>query len=487
MKRSIASLLAVLLLAAALAGCSENAADAGSQTDSPAPSSVTPETDAEEAETEGFSDGLEDRDFGGRIYTVLYRDEDEHKREITAEELTGDVINDAIYNRTAQIGQRFNMELGLLPVSEGNLNNTFTNAVAAGDRSFDVGFQHMILTASLAASGVTMNWYDMPHLDFEKPWWTDAVKELTVNGIMYVTASDYCMNTFEMTWCLIFSKDMMADLMIAQTPYNLVREDRWTLDAYYDMVKDVSNDSNGDGKMNAKDTFGINSYGSPWLASVSNYWWACGESISKFDADGMPYFAMDSEKTYEIFDKMFALLAENDIAWMDQTSGKNMIFWNGQSLFASMMVRDVEVNRDKDLAYGLVPYPKYDELQEKYLTQVDGHASVMAVPVTLTEEDRDFAGTMIEAFSAGAYSQVIPAYYETAMQTKFAQDETMPVMLELIREGRVFNFGYVYDPAINRDILVNNILGRNRELASKFASNKKLTDKYYEKIVRDFE
>ena len=487
MKRTIAMLLAAVLLGASVTGCSETTDSEKTPSvpeenaDAPAAEAVDPEP-----ETEAFSDGLEDRDFGGRIYTVLYRDEAEHLREITAEELTGDVINDAIYNRTADVQQRFNVTLGLLPVSEGNLNNTFTNAVSAGDRSFDVGFQHMILTASLAASGVTMNWYDMPHLDFEKPWWTDAVKELTVNGVMYVTASDYCMNTFEMTWCLIFSKDMMTDLMIEETPYDLVREGRWTLDAYYDMVKNVSNDSDGDGKMTVKDTYGINSYGSPWLASVSNYWWACGESISKFGDDGMPYFAMDSERTYLIFDKMYALLAENDIAWMDQTSGQKMIFWNGQSLFASMMVRDVEINRDKDLAYGLVPYPKYDELQEKYLTQVDGHASVMAVPVTLTEDDRDFVGTMIEAFSAGAYSQVIPAYYETAMQTKFAQDETMPLMLELIRQGRVFNFGYVYDPVINRDVLVNNILGKNRELASKFKSNKKVTEKYYEKIVKDF-
>ena len=106
--------------------------------------------------------------------------------------------------------------------------------------------------------------------------------------------------------------------------------------------------------------------------------------------------------------------------------------------------------------------------------------------MTLSEDDADFVGTMIEAFSAAAYSEVIPAYYETAMQTKFAQDETMPEMLELIREGRVFNFGYVYDPAINRDILVNLILSKGTDLASKFATNKKMTEKYYEKVIKDF-
>ena len=485
MKRLFAVVLSLFMLCSGLSAC----ANTEKEDESPTAGTPTAEENVAETipeETEGFSDGLEDTDFGGRVYTVLFRDEAEHLREITAEELTGDVINDAIYQRTDEIQQRFNMELGLLPVSEGNLNNTFTNAVSAGDRSFDVGFQHMILTSSLAAAGVTKNWYDMPHLDFEKPWWTSAVKEMTVNGVMYVTASDYCMNTFEMTWCLIFNKQMMGDLVIEETPYDLVREGRWTLDTYYNMVKDVSNDSDGDGKMTVKDTYGLNSYGSPWLASISNYWWACGGTISRFGEDGVPYYSMDEEKTYTVFDKMYALLAENDIAYQDTTSGQKMIFWNGQALFASMMVRDVEVNRDKDLAYGLVPYPKYDELQEQYLTQVDGHASMMAVPVTLTDDDADFVGTMIEAFSAAAYREVIPAYYETAMQTKFAQDETMPLMLELVRQGRVFNFGYVYDPVINRDILVNCILGKNKEIASKFASSKKVTEKYYQKVIKEF-
>ena len=489
-KGILSLLLACLLLIPSLAACGESAENAD-PAEKPAGSSEvsTPDEalEAEPEETTAVSDELGNPNFGGRIYTVLYRDEAEHLREITAEELTGDVINDAVFNRTVNLQNRFNMELGLLPVSEGNLNNTFSNAVSAGDRSFDVGFQHMILTASLAAAGVTLNWYSMPHLNFEKPWWTSSVRELTVNGIMYVTASDYCMNTFEMTWCLIFNKQMMTDLMIEKTPYDLVEEGDWTIDSYYNMVKGVSNDSDGDGKMTAKDTYGINSYGSPWLASVSNYWWACGESISRFDDTGKPYFAMNTEKTFDVFQKMYALLVEDDIAWMDQTSGTKMIFWNGQALFESMMVRDVEVNRDKDLSYGLVPYPKYDALQEKYLTLVDGHASVMALPVTLSEDDRDFVGTMIEAFSASAFNDVIPAYYEVAIQTKFAQDETMPKMLDLVREGRVFNFGYVYDPTINRDILVNLITSKSTDLASKLKSVQKVTEKYYEKVTKDFE
>ena len=283
MKNTLILLLAAILAAGSLTACGDSA----TETETPAADTTPVETETDDSWRE-TSDELGDITFDGRSYNVLYRDEDEHLREITAEELTGEIINDAIYNRSEQIMERFNVTIGLVPVAENNLNNTFSNSVTAGDRNFDIAFQHMIFTSSLAAGGVTLNWYDIPHLNFDKPWWTSSVDELTVNGIMYVTASDYCLNTFEMAWCLIFNKQMMADMGITTTPYDLVAENNWTMDTYYGMVKDVSYDSNGDGVMTVDDIYGINSYGHPWLASISNYWWACGETISRFDDNGMP-------------------------------------------------------------------------------------------------------------------------------------------------------------------------------------------------------
>lgn len=485
-KRITAILLAVLMCCASMLSCAQTQNETGDITAPVSDESITAEAEEAGEESKYVDDDLGNIKFDGMTYTVLFRDEDEHKREITADEMTGDVINDALFNRTQSLEERFSMKLGLYPEKEGNLNQTFTKTVNAGDHAFNVAFQHMILTSGLAAAGVTMNWYDIPHLNFEKPWWTSSVNELTVNGIMFVTASDYCLNTFEMAWCLIFNKQMLLDLNIGQDPYALVREGAWTIDKYHELVKNVTLDSNGDGTLDDKDRYGINSYGSPWLASISNYWWACGETISRFDENGQPYFAMESEKTQTVFEKMYSLLNDDNISYWDKTSGTDMIFWKDQALFASMMVRDVEVNRDKDLSYGLVPYPKYDELQEKYLNLVDGHASMMAVPVTLSKEELDFTGAMVEAFSAAAFNEVIPAYYEVAMQVKFAQDENMSDMLELVRSGRVFNFGYVYDVAINRDILVNLITSRSQELSSKIKSAKKVTEKNYEKVAKGY-
>jgi hypothetical protein len=174
--------------------------------------SFTVAAPAQETEASRYvSDDLDDTDFEKRTFTALLRDEEEHYREYTADEETGDIINDSIYARTRTVEERFNVELEAYRVAEGNLNNVFTNTVKAGDYAFDIGMQHMIYCAQLAAGEVTVNWYDVPHVDFDKPWWTGSVGELTVDGVMYVTASDLCLNTFEMTWMLIFNKQLVQD------------------------------------------------------------------------------------------------------------------------------------------------------------------------------------------------------------------------------------------------------------------------------------
>ena len=69
MKRTMAMLLAAVLLGASLAGCSETT-DSEKTPSAPEENAAAPAAEAAdpEPETEAFSDGLEDRDFGGRIY-----------------------------------------------------------------------------------------------------------------------------------------------------------------------------------------------------------------------------------------------------------------------------------------------------------------------------------------------------------------------------------------------------------------------------------
>ena len=40
------------------------------------------------------------------------------------------------------------------------------------------------------------------------------------------------------------------------------------------------------------------------------------------------------------------------------------------------------------------------------------------------------------------WKTVIPAFYETALQGKYARDDESVIMLDMIKDSRVFDFGY---------------------------------------------
>ncbi|MBQ4605504.1 MAG: hypothetical protein IJB15_02290 [Clostridia bacterium] len=94
----IALLLAAMLLPT-LASCGDSSA--AQETSSAADTTVQEtekETTAEEARN-AISDEIENEDFGGRNFIVLGSDEQDFGSFMYVEELTGEVLNDAVYAR----------------------------------------------------------------------------------------------------------------------------------------------------------------------------------------------------------------------------------------------------------------------------------------------------------------------------------------------------------------------------------------------------
>ena len=59
-------------------------------------------------------------------------------------------------------------------------------------------------------------------------------------------------------------------------------------------------------------------------------------------------------------------------------------------------------------------------------------------------QDPEFVGVIAEALNAESWKRVVPAYYDISLKYKGARDEQSVAMLDLIVEGRIFDFGYVY-------------------------------------------
>ena len=90
--------------------------------------------------------------------------------------------------------------------------------------------------------------------------------------------------------------------------------------------------------------------------------------------------------------------------------------------------------------YGVLPFPKYDEVQEKYLTRViDGWLHV----VPSVSADPEFTSAIMEALASETAKSVFPEYYNKLLTQKTLRDEESIEMMELIRENRVMDLGDV--------------------------------------------
>lgn len=162
-------------------------------------------------------------------------------------------------------------------------------------------------------------------------------------------------------------------------------------------------------------------------------------------------------------------------------------FIDGRAVFINNEIfASIEYLRDMKDDYGILPYPKWDENQDKYYTMVDGSHDVLAVPITVSDPER--TGIITEALCAESYKQVVPAYYETALKTKYTRDDESIAMIDMIVNSRVFDLGYVYDGWKGASFIFADLVSKNNpNFESKWASSESAITKYYQSVIDYFE
>ena len=179
-KRILSAMLAALIITGA-AACST-----GTQTDkTESGDKGTSDESVLKTEEETLGDDLPDADFDGRDFRVGLRTPAEYE---IFTELSGEVTDDAVFNRNARISERFNTEIVPVPISDDPLAcyNDLTKNVLAGEDAYDLFGCYVYLLYNSATAKVLSNWIDVEHINMEKPWWYKTINDgATINGILY--------------------------------------------------------------------------------------------------------------------------------------------------------------------------------------------------------------------------------------------------------------------------------------------------------------
>ncbi|MBQ8398122.1 MAG: hypothetical protein IJX53_08020 [Clostridia bacterium] len=493
--RTLALSLCLLTLAGTATACASSD-DAGSNSPTTTASSggeaaTTPAvTEPVEITRENYPDSLPaDLKFDGRTFTMMVRGDSGRRDEFIAETLSGEIINDATIQREQTVEDRFGIQIEWLEVKHADVVTTVRNSLNANLVDFDLLASETDHIVSLGAEGLFMNWIDAPYIDFEKPWWnpdSNMVDSLSINGKLYGITGDLSRLFVQKHFVCYFNKAIMENYPDIPNLYDLVTEGKWTLDKMTEYGALVKEDLNGNQQMDEEDRFGFASY---YATPFDNWIIALGQNVAVKNAEGEVQFKLDDPAMLDLCE-LLTTLYNSDTTCLSPGNRANTtkFFAENHALFTVGGFEWADGMREMTNDFGMIPYPKLNEAQEGYYT---GYSDVGASCFAIAEahEDYEFACAVTEALAAESYRKVTTAYFETALKEKYSRDSQSSQMLDLIREGVVFDFGFYYNSQLNNcaTMMRSVISGGKNNYSSYYSMLSKIYSKKLTELLEKYE
>lgn len=465
-KNTISLILAAIMLSSAFVSCSEKPQD---KTESKTAESQN--ISAEESETEETEEGekldVPFTDYEGYTFNALTGDNVTYNwRELTVEEITGEPINDAFYNRNLWVEDKMNIKITSVVNATGGNTSAFKNSVNAGDGAYDCAFMNFTDASRTATGGYCLDIGAMPYVDLDKSWWDrDAREQLKVLGTNYLMASDITIGDKDVMWVLYFDKQYFEDLHL-EDPYKLVAEGKWTFDVFYDMIKQGLLDLDGNGVYNMKDRYGLLTHGE----NYAGMWMSAGEALIKLDDQNVPQISWGSERFSNVWDKIAQIMGDPAV-YGDNIDFISSGLREGNALFATEVVAFIRSYRENDREFGILPMPKYDEAQDRYYTYVAVNSDLMVVSRTVKDAAR--TGEILEVLAAKGKEMIMPEYYDVSLKSKGSRDEQSSASLDIIFTQRMYDLGVVF----GWGGVINALKTPNANIASLYKKYESITNK----------
>ncbi|MBQ4591394.1 MAG: extracellular solute-binding protein [Clostridia bacterium] len=490
----LAALLLALLLALPLASCASNDTtnpdEAQNGTTSEA--GTAEEAVPEETEEERIKPNIPaTADFGGdeiyflHWYHPSWASTVRTNRDIYAESLTGEAINDVVYNRNMKIETDYNVKIAFENLDLGQIDGAVSKAVASGDDTYDVVYPRLYEAASMYQKDYFLNLFEVPNLDLTQPWWDgNCVESLSMNNRLLAVAGSLNINDKDATAALAFNKGYAESLGLPNI-YEIVYEGEWTYDQLISMAEGAAVDTDGNGIMEDTDMWGL--LGGNDVMSC--FWFGSGELMVTKDENDIFQFTFGSERSITAAERVVSLMnqswflnhhkiANTDDAYYTQ------LFETGHGLFFWMRLDEVTNMRAGDTDFGIIPTPKYEASQDNYYSMVSQHTTgLMSIPLVLTGEKLSNLGIILEAMAAESHYELIPTYIEESLKTKYSRDAESAGMLDIIINNRVFDPMIIYNFGGFADTFQGWGGSNNTQIASTLAKSQKPVQKILDRFI----
>lgn len=463
------SLTAALLLTAMLAACGSENAPAGSD------NTAAPAGDTTPAETEYQ---LPTADFGGRDFNIMVW----QKSLITTMEETGDIVDDAIYRRNRNIEELYNLKLKYNVVEQakngsqafGQWSSILMSSILSGDDAIQLAGTYLYGMTPFTLQGGFTNVLELPHVQYDRTWWPQNLLEAgNLGGSMYILVGNIDPDFYGRTVAMFFNKKIAEEYKLGNL-YELVRDGKWTMEKMQEMAVLAAKDIDGNAQMDEMDQYGLVI---DWNRCTDSFLRTCDITITETGKDGNPALVGLTEKHLNLYNFLKTLIYDSGSTFHKNDEITTPIFTEGRGLFAGLPMLNALNFRDLDLDFGIIPYPKWDDKQEEYLSFSAGvdNAAGYCIPITA---DGELGGTILEALAYYGYEDIMPVYYEKVLKGKNTLDDESAEMLDLIFNNISFDFCQIYSYAFGDQkaptMLMRQTIKKDTEIASTYEADKQL-------------
>ena len=452
MKKLIALLLVFATLICALAACAENDV---TEDDTQASSEV-------EQTTAHLDNVPEDLKFDGEDVVVLSRSmQGWTEDEIAVPELNSEPVNDAIFNRNIVVGERLGINIVSAPIDDPDQHKPIEEikrVVKAGSDEYDLLAASAYAVTAAIAEGTFYDLTNLTYLNLDQEYWMQGYNEsMSFMHKQYTATGDIALSTYRFTFVTLFNKDEFDNKSLPYL-YEAVSNNEWTLDYQASLAKNFYRDTNGTGKKDEGDFFGLITC--PGIGT-DPYFASCGVPVVEKDSDGYYEYVLDVARLSDVMDKILYLyydcggtslyFPETDNVEQDKM---RELFASGEGAMTTLRLVSVEQPEIRNMTYqyGIVPMPKFSSAQEGYSSQMHDQFTVFAIPASAAASKLEMIGATMEVLASESKRTVQPAYYEIAVKRKYMSDPVAWEMLDLIFSDVKVDPGLIYTNSLEQPL-----------------------------------
>ncbi|MBS6447159.1 MAG: hypothetical protein KH382_06170 [Clostridiales bacterium] len=399
--------------------------------------------------------GYEDVDFRGTTFVIVGDTATDDFSKSPSEEIYSegtDTISVAVRLRNSTMEKLYNCKIEL--IASDNPGSLATADTSGNQHTIDM-YTTKYQTSGVGTSGNNYNLYSFD-LNFENEWWDqNYVNTYSINNssgakTIFSIIGDFALYSMSATHALMFNKTVYENAGIESSIgniYDLVRENKWTMDKFVEMIKAAAQETSGNSEYHYSegDILG---------------WVRTGHATHGMHvASAMPIIANNNGV-------LSLEMVNNAGAWNDvidqaisvwsleqaETLGYGDVrtaLQSGNTLFASEVIDILARMKDSDVSVGLVPYPMYSETQGSYAHYVDNHMYAYSVPVSVP--DIDTLSDFMELYAYHSRYLVRSAWIE-AYSYEFCSDADSGEMLGIILDSRTYDPAYLMFASYEGDI-----------------------------------